>query len=65
MKEYFSDYKGMDKNISKSISLRMEQQIRICLKPKPRFISEKMWLKIASRFIYIERTQPTMKVEEL
>lgn len=49
---------------AKNIALRMEYQIRICIKPKPRWISERSWLKLASLFIYVERTQLPFKLEE-
>jgi len=50
--------------IAKDISIRMEQRIAIVIKPKPRFLTQKMWLKLVSKFIYIERTQPTMQILE-
>lgn len=50
--------------IAKDLSIRLEQRIAIVIKPKPRFLTQTMWLKLASKFIYIERTQPTMQILE-
>jgi hypothetical protein len=44
--------------MAKKLSIRVEQQIRIVMKPKPKFLTEKMWLWIAARFIYVEKTEP-------
>ena len=48
--------------IANEYSIRMEQQIRVCIKPKPRFITQNIWLKLAALFIYIEKTQPSMTI---
>ena len=51
-------------NYARSISLRIDQQIRVCLRPRPKYVSEKLWLRIAALFIRIEKTQPSFSVEE-
>lgn len=51
-------------NIAKNLSIRLEQRIAIVIKPKPRFLTQKMWLKLVSKFIYIERTQSSMQILE-
>lgn len=45
-------------NVAKGLAVRVDQKIKVCIKPKPRFLTEKMWLKLASKFIYIEKTEP-------
>lgn len=44
--------------IAKDMVIRVEQKLRIVMKPKPKFLTEKMWYKIASVFIYVEKTEP-------
>lgn len=44
--------------MAKNMVARIEQQIRIVMKPKPSFLTEKMWIKLASLFIYVEKTEP-------
>lgn len=46
------------KEHARSLAARVEYEIRVCIKPKPRWLSERIWLRIASWFIYVERTQP-------
>lgn len=54
----------LSKKMATNIAIRMEQQIRVCIKPKPKFLTEKMWLRIARIFIRIENTQPSFSVKE-
>lgn len=50
----------ISRDLAKGMAVRMEQHIRVCVKPKPKFLTEKMWLKLASKFIYLEKTQPSI-----
>jgi hypothetical protein len=54
----------MARDITKGYTVRLEQKIRVVLKPKPRFLTEKMWVKLAAIFIYVEKTEPSITVEE-
>ena len=49
-------------SIAKEYAVRIDQKVLICIKPKPRWLTQKAWLKIASLFIYIEKTEPSMSV---
>lgn len=51
-------------DISKDLAFRVDQRLRVCIKPKPRLLTEKMWLKLASRFIYIEKTEPSFTIKQ-
>lgn len=51
------------RKIAKDLTIRVEQQIRIVMKPKPRFLTEKMWMRLAAKFIYIEKTQPSFSLK--
>ena len=50
--------------LAKGMALRMEQHVRMVIKPNPKLVHEKLWLKMASLFVYIERTQPSLTMEE-
>jgi len=56
------DVSAVTSGLAKSIAIRMDQQIRVCIKPKPRYLSERTWLKLAAIFIQIEKTQPRFSV---
>lgn len=49
--------------ISAGLTAKAEQHIRVVLKPKPWFLSYKTWMKLASRFVYIERTAGSFTLE--
>lgn len=51
-------------SIARGLAVRVEQKIRIVMKPKPNWLSEKMWIRIASWFIYVEKTEPKFSVKE-
>jgi len=52
----------MTGEIAKGMAMRVNQKVQVCIKPKPRLLTQKMWLKIASKFIYIEMTEPSFTV---
>lgn len=41
---------------------KIEQQIAVCIRPKPRWIPRFLWNRIVCRVVYIEMTKPTIKV---
>jgi len=49
--------------IGNELSIRIEQHLSACIRPKPRFISQRLWLRLASLFIYVEKTQPRLRME--
>ncbi len=48
------------KNIAEGLVLRTDQRIAVVIKPRPKLIPNNIWLRLASLFIYIERTNPSM-----
>jgi hypothetical protein len=54
----------MARDIAKGYAVRLDQKIRVVLKPKPFFLTEKMWVKLAAIFIYVEKTEPSMTITE-
>lgn len=58
------DVANATRNVSRAMTMRIEQQVRIVMKPKPKFLTEKMWVRLAAIFIYIEKTQPSMQIEQ-
>jgi len=48
---------SMDMEIEKAMymqALMLDKRIKICLRPKPRFMPTWLWKKIISRLIYLE-----------
>ena len=43
----------------KELSFKIEQKMRMIIKPSPKWIPKKLWLKMAGRFIVFEFTPIT------
>jgi len=50
--------KAIDRAV-KELSFKIEQKMRMRIKPSPKWIPEKLWLKMAGRFIVFEFTPIT------
>lgn len=58
----FTDNAG--RRIAEGMTVRVEQQIRIVMKPKPFWATEGMWIWIASRFVRVEKLLPTFTLKD-
>ena len=47
--------------LANEYDLQVEGAIRVCLKPTPKYIPEKLWFWIASKFIVLEEIMPQIK----
>lgn len=48
----------IDKSLRSRYVAHIEQQIAVCIRPKPRWMSRSLWNRIVRRVVYIEMTKP-------
>jgi hypothetical protein len=36
----------------------LEHQIKVYIKPSPRFITDRLWRRLAEIFVYLEKSKP-------
>lgn len=41
-----------------AIAMRIEEKIKVRIRPAPRWCPAKLWIFIAAQFIYLEETRP-------
>ena len=55
---------NLSRSLSDGLVAKVDQRVLVCIKPKPRYLTKKTWLKLATKFIYIEKTDPNYRITD-